>query len=108
MCAAVFGLLALVLASVGVYGTVSYSVAQRTTEIGIRVALGARGATIARLVVRQGLTIAAAGVTIGIGLTTLVTQLLSKLLYGVAPHAAAEITCLESPVACSKRKFFQS
>jgi predicted permease len=84
--AAVFGLLALVLASVGIYGLVSYSVAQRTREIGIRVALGARGASVLGLVMRQGLAIAVAGVAIGIGLTAFVTQLLSKLLYGVAPH----------------------
>jgi len=84
--AGVFGLLALILASVGVYGLISYSVAQRTREIGIRVALGANMSLVIGLVVRQGLTIALIGITVGIGLTLFVTRLLSKLLYGVAPH----------------------
>jgi predicted permease len=83
---ALFGLLALALASVGVYGLVSYSVAQRTREIGIRVALGAQRFAVLGLVVGQGLKIAIAGVLLGIVLTAFVTRLLSKLLYGVAPH----------------------
>jgi predicted permease len=84
--AAVFGLLALILASIGVYGLVSYSVAQRTREIGIRVALGARMPLVVNLVVKQGLTIALVGTSVGVALTLFVTKLLSKLLYGVAPH----------------------
>jgi predicted permease len=84
--AAVFGVLALVLASVGVYGLISYSVAQRTREIGIRVALGARMPVVIGLIVRQGLTIAVTGIAVGVALALLVTGLLSKLLYGVAPH----------------------
>jgi len=84
--AAVFGLLALILASVGVYGLISYSVAQRTREIGIRVALGARMPLVVNLVLKQGLTIAIVGTSVGVALTMLVTKLLSKLLYGVAPH----------------------
>ncbi len=84
--AGVFGLLALILASVGVYGLISYSVSQRTREIGIRVALGARMPLVIGLVVRQRLTIAMIGITVGIGLTLFVTRLLSKLLYGGAPH----------------------
>jgi ABC-type antimicrobial peptide transport system permease subunit len=83
---AVFGLLALILASVGVYGLISYSVAQRTREIGIRVALGARMPLVIGLVVRQGFTVALIGIAVGVALTLFVTQLLSKLLYGVAPH----------------------
>lgn len=84
--AAVFGLLALILASVGVYGLISYSVAQRTREIGIRVALGARMPLVINLVVKQGLTIAIVGTSVGVAVTLFVTKLLSKLLYGVAPH----------------------
>jgi len=84
--AAVFGALALVLASVGVYGLISYSVAQRRREIGIRVALGARAGAVVRLVVRQGITIAIVGVLLGLAMAFGVTGLLSKLLYGVAPH----------------------
>jgi predicted permease len=84
--AAVFGALALVLASVGVYGLISYSVAQRRREIGIRVALGARASSVVALVVRQGIRIAVVGVLIGLAMTFGVTQLMSKLLYGVAPR----------------------
>jgi len=84
--AAVFGLLALILASVGIYGLISYSVAQRTREIGIRVALGARMPLVVNLVVKQGLAIAIVGTSVGVALTMFVTKLLSKLLYGVAPH----------------------
>jgi predicted permease len=84
--AAVFGVLALVLASVGVYGVISYSVAQRRREIGIRVALGARASEVIGLVIRQGLRIAIAGTFLGLVLTLAVTQVLTKLLYGVAPR----------------------
>jgi len=82
--AGVFGALALVLASVGVYGLIAYSVAQRTREIGIRVALGARAGAVVRLVVGQGIRIAVAGVLLGVALTFAVTQLLANLLYGVS------------------------
>jgi predicted permease len=84
--AAVFGALALVLASVGVYGVIAYSVAQRRREIGIRVALGARASEVVALVVRQGLRIAIAGTLLGLVLTLAVTHVLTKLLYGVAPR----------------------
>lgn len=83
---AVFGVLALVLASVGLYGLMSYAVVQRTREIGIRVALGAGTSTVLRLVLRQGVTIAAIGVTVGVVITFGLTRLLAKLLFGVAPH----------------------
>jgi predicted permease len=84
--AAVFGALALALAAVGLYGLMSYAVAQRTREIGIRVALGARTGTVLRLVLTQGLFIACVGVAGGIVVTMFVTGLLSRILYGVAPH----------------------
>lgn len=84
--AAVFGALALVLASVGVYGVISYSVAQRRREIGIRVALGAQASEVVALVVRQGLRMAVVGTVFGLALTLAVTQVLTKLLYGVAPR----------------------
>jgi putative ABC transport system permease protein len=77
-------MLALVLASVGVYGLIAYSVAQRTREIGIRVALGARAGAVVSLVVGQGIRIAVAGVLLGVALTFAVTQLLANLLYGVS------------------------
>jgi len=84
--AGVFGALALVLASVGVYGLISYSVAQRRREIGIRVALGARAGTVVTFIVRQGVRIAIVGVVLGLAMTAGVAQLLSALLYGVAPR----------------------
>src|SRR5262249_28217273 len=84
--ATVFGLLALVLAMVGVYGVVSYSVAQRTREIGLRVALGARLPAILRLVVGQGLRLAWIGVGIGLLLSIATTGVVSSILYGVAPR----------------------
>ena len=84
--ALVFGLLALVLATVGVYGVVSYSVAQRTREIGVRVALGARLPAILRLVVGQGLQLAWLGVGVGLALSMATTGVMSSILYGVAPR----------------------
>jgi ABC-type antimicrobial peptide transport system permease subunit len=84
--ASVFGLLALVLATVGVYGVVSYSVAQRTREIGVRVALGAGLTSILGLVVRQGLMLAWVGGAIGLVLSFTTTGVLSSILYGVGPR----------------------
>jgi predicted permease len=82
----VFGLLALLLAMVGVYGVVSYTVAQRTREIGVRVALGASLTSILRLVVTQGVRLAWIGLGIGIVLSFATTGVLSSILYGVSPH----------------------
>lgn len=83
---AVFALLALVLASVGVYGVVSYSVAQRTREIGVRVALGARLTTILRLVIAQGMRLAWIGAGAGLLLSLATSSVLSSILYGVTPR----------------------
>jgi predicted permease len=82
----VFGGLALLLAAVGLYGLLSYSVAQRTREIGIRVALGAQTGSVLQLVVRQGLAMSALGAAIGLAVTVAVTRLLTALLFGVAPR----------------------
>ncbi len=81
-----FGALALLLAAVGLYGLLSYAVAQRSREIGIRVALGAHTSTVVRLVVRQGLMMSALGAAIGLAITFGVTRLLTALLFGVAPR----------------------
>ena len=79
------GLLALVLASVGVYGVMAYSVSQRTRELGIRMALGAQGSEVLRLVLRQGMLLAAIGLIIGLIAAFSSTRLASTLLYGVNP-----------------------
>jgi predicted permease len=84
--ATVFGLLALVLATIGVYGVVSYSVAQRTREIGVRMALGARRPAILRLVVGQGMRLGWIGLGIGLVLSIATMGVVSSVLYGVTPR----------------------
>jgi predicted permease len=81
-----FGVLALVLASVGVYGVMAYSVAQRTSEIGIRMALGALPRQVITMVLRDATWIALVGITCGIGATVLSTHLVTSLLYGLHPN----------------------
>jgi predicted permease len=79
----IMGLLALILAMVGVYGVTSYAVSRRTQEFGIRMALGARRAQILKLVLRQGLIMVLIGVGMGLVVASLVARLLSSFLYGV-------------------------
>jgi predicted permease len=79
------GLLALVLAALGVYGVLSFVVRSRTREIGVRVALGARPASVVSLVVRQAMIWTVTGLLIGLGLAVLVSLLLGGLLYGISP-----------------------
>ena len=81
---AAFGFGALLLAAIGVYGVISYSVSQRTRELGVRLALGAQPADILRLVLRKGLVLAAIGLVIGIGASLAATRLMSSLLYNVS------------------------
>jgi putative ABC transport system permease protein len=81
---AMFSGLALVLAAIGIYGVISYSVAQRTHEIGIRMALGAERGSVLRMILAQGAKIAGAGVAIGICASFALTRLMSKLLFSVS------------------------
>jgi ABC-type antimicrobial peptide transport system permease subunit len=80
---AFFGLLALLLSSIGIYGVMSYSVAQRTREIGIRMAMGARSQNVLSLVVRQGMTLVIGGVALGLIGAFAITRLIGSLLFGV-------------------------
>ena len=80
----IFGALALVLASVGLYGVISFAVSQRTREIGVRMALGARPADVLRLILAEGLKLVLAGVVLGISASLLLTKLLEGMVYGVS------------------------
>ena len=77
------GLVAMLLAAIGLYGVIAYSVARRTREIGIRMALGARRSAVVGLVMRQGLIVAAAGLAAGLGLAVIAARFLSGALYGI-------------------------
>lgn len=78
-----FGLVALVLAATGIYGVLSGSVTQRTHEFGIRLALGAQRRDILRLVLRQGITLAALGIALGLIGASAATRVLQSLLFGI-------------------------
>jgi putative ABC transport system permease protein len=101
-----FALLALALASIGIYGVMSYSVAQRTREIGVRIALGARSRDVLKLVLSQALLLTAAGLGLGIVGALALTRFLGTLLYGVKPTdlttfiAVALVLGIVALVAC--------
>ena len=86
-----FGLLALVLASVGIYGVMAYSVAQRTKEIGIRMALGAIPRQILAMVLREASSLSAAATALGVGASLLVTRFVKSMLFGIAPSDPATV-----------------
>jgi putative ABC transport system permease protein len=102
----VFALIAVILASVGIYSVISYSVTQRVHEFGIRLALGAQRKNVLSMVVRQGMILALSGVAIGLIASFLLTRVISKMLYGVSPIdiatflLASALSLTLAPLAC--------
>lgn len=94
-----FGLLALVLASIGIYGVMAYLVAQRTSEIGLRMALGARPWDVLRVVVGQGMRLVTLGILAGIGCGLLVTRLIAGLLFDIPTYDPATFITVTALVA---------
>src|SRR5207302_3549366 len=80
-----FAVLAMTLAVVGIYGLMSYSVSQRSHEIGLRMALGSETSRVIRMVIREGLALSGLGVAMGIGYAIAMTRVMSGLLFGIAP-----------------------
>jgi ABC-type antimicrobial peptide transport system permease subunit len=86
MLSSLFGLLALALACIGLYGVMAYDVARRTREIGVRMALGASARRVAQLVLRETMWLVGIGVVIGLGAALAATRWVNSLLYGLQPH----------------------
>jgi ABC-type antimicrobial peptide transport system permease subunit len=83
-----FGFIGLVLAAIGLYGVMSYSVSRRTREIGIRMALGAQPGTVERLILRQGLLLTVIALVLGWPAAWMLAKMASSFLYGIQPHDA--------------------
>jgi len=96
---ALFSVLALMLAAIGIYGVLAYSVAERTHEIGIRVALGAQARDVSRMVLRRTLALSLPGVAIGVAGALAVTRVLDRLLFGVKPNDPATLVVVAALLA---------
>ena len=83
-----FSAIAMMLAALGIYGVMAYSVAQRTHEVGIRMALGAQKGDVLGLILRKGLILTLTGVAIGLAIALVLTRLMTTLLFGIAPTDA--------------------
>ena len=94
-----FGALALMLAIVGIYGVLSYTVSSRTQEIGIRLALGATRGDVMRLIVGHGMTLAGIGAAVGLAVAWGITQSMRALLYDLSPHDPATYAWIVAVVA---------
>jgi putative ABC transport system permease protein len=81
-----FAFMALLLAAIGIYGVISYSVIERSHEIGIRMALGAQPNQVLRLMLKEGFILSLLGVAIGLAASFAVTPLMADVLYGIKPH----------------------
>ena len=88
----IFGGMGVLLAAIGLYGVMSYSVSRRTREIGIRMALGAKGSSVERMVLRQGLVLSLIALTLGWPAAWMVAKLATSFLYGIQPHDALTFT----------------
>lgn len=96
-----FGGLALLLASIGIYGVIAYGVAQRRPEIGIRLALGAPARSVVALVLRGGMAPVTVGIAVGLGVALLGSRLIAGLLYGIAPTDAVTFVTVAAVLGCT-------
>jgi ABC-type antimicrobial peptide transport system permease subunit len=88
-----FGILALVLACIGIYGIMAYTVARRTNEIGIRMALGAQAGRVLRMILREASWMAIVGVVVGLGAAVAMGRLITSMLYGLKPYDPLTLAC---------------
>ena len=95
----IFSAIALVLASIGIYGVLAYAVAQRTHELGVRAALGASQSTLLRVVLVRGLVLALIGLVIGLGGALALTKYISTILYNIPPRDPVTLTAVAAVLA---------
>ena len=91
-----FAAMGLILAAIGIYGVISYSVSERSQELGLRMALGSQPRHVVRLVLRQAMTLSVLGVIIGVAASFAAAPLLAEFLYGVTPHDGLTLLLVSS------------